>query len=153
VGHPEAALVGEIADGRCFFADVAPHGIPVVNPPGGLQVLENFVAIGQVHESATQVVLEIAVSVFGEAGVLGAGGPAAGLGPPHGPFGFGMFAIVSGEDEGGTHGATCADAAERGPAIVTLDIWRAWLSGDYFLGIRGLREDWFGNNVAISGHS
>ncbi len=120
MGHPEAALVGEIADGRCFFADVAPHGIPVVGPPGGLQILENFLAIGQVHECATQVVFEIAVPVFGETRVLGAGSPTTGLGPPHRAFGFGMFAVVSGEDEGGTHGATRADAAERGPAIAAV---------------------------------
>jgi len=120
MGDPEAAFVREVADGWSFFADVASHGVPVMGPTGGFEVGEDFPAIGEMHKRAAEVVFEIAVAVFGEDGILFAGSPATGFGPPHATFGLGVVAVVGGEDQRSTVGATSADGAEGSPAVAAM---------------------------------
>src|SRR5690606_35097417 len=96
---PEPAFVGKVAHGAGFLGDVAAHAIPFVAPAGGLEVGEDFGAIGQVHECAAQVVLKVAVAELDQQRVLFAGRPLSGFIPPRLAFGGGMLAVVGGEDK------------------------------------------------------
>jgi hypothetical protein len=70
---PEAALVGEVADGAALFCDVAAEGIERVYPAGGGEVFEDLGTVGEVHEGAAGFVFEVAVAEIDEARILGRG--------------------------------------------------------------------------------
>ena len=117
VGDPEAALVGEIADGAGFFGDGFAEGVEGVGPARGGEVGEDFGAVGQVHERAADAgFVEVAVTELEEPRVLFAAFPAGGLQAPEGTLDLVLVAVV-GRDEERRAGATDAvEAAEGGAA-------------------------------------
>ena len=109
-GDPEAAFVGEVADGFGFAGKFGAHAVELVGPAGGGEVVEDFAAVGQVHERAAGAgFLEVAIAEFDEAWVLVAAFPADAFEAPQGALGGRGVAIVRGEEE---RSAGCADGAE-----------------------------------------
>jgi hypothetical protein len=117
-GGPEAAFVGEVADGAALFREVAAEGVEGVGPAGGGEVFEDFGAIGEVHESAAGFVFEVAVAEVDEARVLVAAFPAEFFEAPEGALGGRHVAVVRGEEERCAGAADGVEFAEGSAAVV-----------------------------------
>ena len=118
VGKPEAAFVGEGADGAGLTGDFVPQGVEGVPPAGGGEVGEDFGAVGQVHEGAADAgLLEVAVAEFNEPRVLFAALPAGGFEAPERALGGGRIAIMGGEEERRAGGAGAMEFRERGATV------------------------------------
>ena len=116
---PEAALVGEITDGAGFLGDDFAERVERVGPAGGGEVLEDFGAVGQVHErAASAFFLKVAVAEFEEARVLFAAFPAEGFKTPEGTLNLVLVAVVGRNEQRRAGAADAVQAAEGGAAFL-----------------------------------
>src|SRR4051812_43006521 len=60
----EAAFVGKIPDGPRFARDLGPHCVERVLPAGGRQIVEDFASVGEMHERAARLILEVTIAEF-----------------------------------------------------------------------------------------
>ena len=117
-GDPEATFVGEVADGFGFAGKFGAHAVELVRPTGNGEVVEDFAAVGQVHERAAGAGLfEVAVAEFDQVRVLVAAFPADAFEAPKCALGGRGVAIVSGEKERCAGSADGAELAESGAAV------------------------------------
>jgi len=117
VGDPEAAFVGEIAHGAGFRRDGFSESVEGMRPAGRGEVGEDFGAVGQVHEGASDAgLVEVAVTEFEQARVLLAAFPAEGFEPPESALDLVLVAIVSRDEERRAGCAHAVEVAERSPA-------------------------------------
>jgi len=114
---PEAAFVGEIAYGVVLAGDLRAHGVEGMAPAGDRKILEDFRAVGEMHEGAAGGVGEVAVAEFDEAGIMLAARPTRGFEPPESAFGGRRVAVVRGEEEERRGAADALQFAQRGAAI------------------------------------
>jgi hypothetical protein len=98
--EPEATFVGEGHHGPGLPGEFASEHIVFRCPARGRQVFQNLVAIRQVHEGATRLVLEVAVAKLHETRILRALLPADRLETPEGAFGPAIIPIMGGEKKG-----------------------------------------------------
>ena len=140
-GGPEAAFVGEVADGAALFGEVAAEGIEGVCPARGCEVFEDFGAIRQVHEGATGFVFEIAVAEFDESRVLVAAFPAEFFEAPEGAFGGRHVAVMRGEKERGAGAADSVEFAKGGAAVVAAGDLHEAVEEEKSAGERGVKGE------------
>src|SRR6266542_4933322 len=100
MGYPKTTLVREVVYGGRFLCELGAHRVIRVVPTRCVQVGQDFVAIGQMHEgSASSFLLEVSVAKLDESRVLFTAFPAKGFDSPERAFSRGTVAIMSREQQ------------------------------------------------------
>lgn len=116
-GHPEAGFVGEGEDRGVLGGNFRAEGIPAMIPAGGVEVVAEAVAGGDMDEELAPGRGSDPVTEIPEIGILFATLPELSFLSPVVGILDGLL-VVRGEDEGGTGLADAADFGEGATALI-----------------------------------